>query len=55
MTDVFLGLGSNVDAEKNLRDAVVSLRERFGALQLSPVYKSAPYGFEGDDFLNLVA
>jgi 2-amino-4-hydroxy-6-hydroxymethyldihydropteridine diphosphokinase len=52
---VFLGLGSNVDAETNLRLAVRELRERFGSLQLSRVCRSAAFGFDGEDFLNLVA
>jgi len=51
---VFLGLGSNVDPERNLRLGMRELRERFGALQVSSVYRSEAVGFEGDDFLNLV-
>jgi 2-amino-4-hydroxy-6-hydroxymethyldihydropteridine diphosphokinase len=51
---VYLGLGSNIDAGKNLRIAVDALRRRYGELTISPVYRSAPVGFEGPDFLNLV-
>jgi 2-amino-4-hydroxy-6-hydroxymethyldihydropteridine diphosphokinase len=51
---VFLGLGSNIDAEKNLRLAIAELRSRFGELIVSPVYRSIALGFDGDDFLNLV-
>ncbi len=54
MAAVYLGLGSNIDAEKNLRLAVGELRRLYGELTLSPVYKSAPVGFQGPDFLNLV-
>ena len=54
MATVYLGLGSNIDVEKNLRLAVAQLRTRFGDLTVSPVYRSAPVGFEGPDFLNLV-
>ncbi len=54
MAVVYLGLGSNIDAEKNLRLAVAELRRLFGELQVSPVYSSAALGFEGQDFLNLV-
>ena len=54
MAKVYLGLGSNIDPERNLRLAIRHLRERFGDLELSPVYKNAPVGFEGSDFLNLV-
>ena len=51
---VFLGLGSNIDAERNLGIAVRELRRRYGAVRASTVYRNAPVGFDGDDFLNLV-
>lgn len=54
MARVYLGLGSNIDAEENLRLGLRELRWRYGELDLSPVYRSAALGFEGDDFLNLV-
>lgn len=54
MAKVYLGLGSNIDPEENLRRGVRELRQRFGELELSGVYRSAAVGFEGDDFLNLV-
>ena len=54
MANVYLGLGSNIDAERNLHGAVEALRERFGELQVSSVYSSPALGFESDDFLNLV-
>ncbi len=54
MADVYLGLGSNIDARNNLRLALRELRRRFGELTVSPVYRSAPLGFDGPDFLNLV-
>lgn len=52
---VYVGLGSNQDRENRIRLAVADLRGRFGEIELSPVYDSAPVGFEGDNFLNLVA
>lgn len=54
MATVYLGLGSNVDVNENLKLGVDELRRAYGELRLSPVYRSAPVGFEGDDFLNLV-
>lgn len=51
---VYLGLGSNVDPEDNLALGIAELREAYGRLRLSPVYRSAPVGFRGEDFLNLV-
>jgi len=55
MTRAYLSLGSNLDAEKNLRAALDELRARFGAVQVSPVYKFPAVGFDGPDFLNLAA
>lgn len=55
MAAVFLGLGSNIEPERNLRLAARELRRHFGDVGLSAVYRSAAVGFDGDDFLNLVA
>lgn len=54
MTRIYLGLGSNIDPEANLRLAVRELRRRFGHLDLSTVYRNAAVGFDGPDFHNLV-
>lgn len=54
MIDVYVGLGSNVDPERHVVGAVAALERAFGALRYSGVYRSPAYGFEGDDFLNLV-
>ncbi len=54
MATVYLGLGSNIDAEKNLQLAIAQLRSLYGDLTVSPVYRSLALGFEGSDFLNLV-
>ena len=55
MTSVYLGIGSNIDRDRNIRTAVAGLKKKFGELLLSSVYESAAYGFEGDNFFNLVA
>ncbi len=52
---VYVSLGSNSDREARIYQAVSALREQFGAIELSPVYDSAAVGFDGSDFLNLVA
>ena len=52
---VFVGLGSNVDRETMILQAVAALREQFEDIELSPAYDSAAVGFDGSDFLNLVA
>lgn len=49
---VYLGLGSNVNARSNLASGLAELRERFGPVECSPVYRSTAVGFDGEDFLN---
>ncbi len=51
--EIYVSVGSNVDREKNIRSSVRALREAFGGLTASPVYKTPAVGFDGDDFLNL--
>lgn len=55
MRTVYLGLGSNVDARANIASGIGALRDTFGHIALSPIYEAAAVGFEGDDFINLVA
>lgn len=55
MSTAWLGLGSNVNAENNIRAGISALEERFSDVSLSPAYVSTAVGFEGDDFINLVA
>lgn len=51
----YLSLGSNIDAEANLRSAMGALRERFGEMLISRAYVFPAVGFEGGDFLNAAA
>ena len=55
MSTAWLGLGSNVNAKNHIRAGINELRERFERVSLSPIYTSASVGFEGNDFINLVA
>ncbi len=55
MARVFVGIGSNIRPEENLRLACGELQRRFGGLEVSSVYRNPPVGFAGEDFLNLVA
>jgi 2-amino-4-hydroxy-6-hydroxymethyldihydropteridine diphosphokinase len=55
MSTAYLGLGSNVDAKRHIGIAIRALQDEFGALTLSPVYRSEAVGFAGEDFLNLAA
>ena len=54
MAVVYLGLGSNIDPEENLRLGLRELGHRYGKLIISDIYQNAAVGFDGDDFLNLV-
>jgi len=54
MAWVYISLGSNIDRELLTRSGVAALRQRFGELLLSSVYKSEAVGFEGEDFYNMV-
>ena len=53
MGRAYLSLGSNLEPERNLRAALDELRVRFGAIDVSPAYRSRAVGFEGNDFINL--
>ena len=53
-TDIYAGLGSNVDAARHLSRAIQSLRHRHGRVEVSAIYRNPAVGFAGDDFLNLV-
>jgi len=55
MTRVYVGIGSNVERERHVRDAVAALGADFGPLSLSGVYETRSVGFEGEPFFNLVA
>ncbi|GAB4525324.1 MAG: 2-amino-4-hydroxy-6-hydroxymethyldihydropteridine diphosphokinase [Anaerolineae bacterium] len=51
---VYLAIGSNVEPEKNLQEAVDALKERCNVLAISSVYQSTPYGFKDQaDFLDI--
>lgn len=55
MSRAYLSLGSNLQPERHLRDAIAALRAQFGAVLLSPVYRTRAVGFAGADFLNAAA
>jgi 2-amino-4-hydroxy-6-hydroxymethyldihydropteridine diphosphokinase len=54
MSEVFVGCGSNIEPEQNLRWALGELERHFGKLLCSSVYRSPAFGFAGPDFLNMV-
>jgi len=54
MAIVYLGVGSNISPEANIAQAQQVLKNTFDVLAVSPVYQCPAFGFDGDDFLNLV-
>ena len=54
MALIFLSLGSNIQRQLHLSNALDSLAENFGDMIISSVYESIAVGFEGDSFYNLV-
>lgn len=54
ITQCYIGIGSNIDRETNIRNGLIELKSRYGDLQVSPVYECEALGFEGDEFYNLV-
>jgi len=55
MSTAYLGLGSNIDARRNIASGIAALREEFGNVVLSPLYQTPAFGFDGADFINLAA
>ena len=56
MERVFIALGSNVNSEYNMREAVRRLSLRCRLLAVSPVYETAPVGkTDQPNFLNAAA
>ena len=54
MARIVVSVGSNLERERNVKDALAALGKAFGELSRSPVYESAAYGFDGPPFYNLV-
>jgi 2-amino-4-hydroxy-6-hydroxymethyldihydropteridine diphosphokinase len=54
MTRVHVGVGSNVERERNIRSGLASLHRCFGPLRVSRIFESVAVGFVGEPFYNLV-
>ena len=52
MPDVYVGLGSNVDAGRSLESAASALEAEFGPLRRSAVYRSEAVGAPAPDYSN---
>lgn len=55
MPEVYVAAGGNVEPRARLAQAVALLREAWPTLRVSSAYQNAAVGFEGEDFINLVA
>lgn len=55
MTEVLVGIGSNIERHRNIALAASQLRQYFGEVRFSPVFEAEAIGFKGDPFFNLVA
>jgi 2-amino-4-hydroxy-6-hydroxymethyldihydropteridine diphosphokinase len=55
MATVYVAIGSNVDAERNVDKAKSELRRIFPDARFSSCYRNRAVGFEGEDFVNCVA
>jgi len=53
--DIYVGIGSNIEREKNISGGLVELKNCFGELVVSSIYESKAFGFSGNNFFNLVA
>ncbi|MDA3921807.1 MAG: 2-amino-4-hydroxy-6-hydroxymethyldihydropteridine diphosphokinase [Salinisphaera sp.] len=54
MTEVFVGMGSNIEPAVHVPEALAALSAVFGELDVSPIYRCPAVGFNGHDFVNLV-
>lgn len=55
MPTAYLSLGSNLDPARHLREGIDALRERFGDVAVSAIYRFPAVGYTGPDFLNAAA
>lgn len=55
MARVYVGMGSNIRREDNIRSAIAALQRQFGPLIMSTIYETEAVGFVGENFFNLVA
>ncbi len=55
MAQVYVSIGSNIEPRRYIGSGLDLMQKHFGGLILSSVYESEAVGFDGDNFLNLVA
>jgi 2-amino-4-hydroxy-6-hydroxymethyldihydropteridine diphosphokinase len=52
---VFVAAGSNIEPERNVALAMEQIASSFPGARFSPAYRNRAVGFDGPDFINLVA
>ncbi len=55
MATIYISIGSNINPTQNIQYALDDLKQTFGKLSCSTHYESKSVGFDGDNFINLVA
>lgn len=55
MATIYISIGSNINPAENIQYALQDLKQAFGEITCSTHYESKSVGFEGDNFINLVA
>ncbi|QIR15281.1 2-amino-4-hydroxy-6-hydroxymethyldihydropteridine diphosphokinase [Shewanella aestuarii] len=55
MAKIYISLGTNIEPEQHLKAGLLDLQQHFGKLELSRVFESESVGFQGTNFLNMVA
>jgi len=55
MATIYISIGSNIDPKLNIQYALDDLRDAFDEIDCSGFYESKSVGFDGDNFINLVA
>ncbi len=51
---IFVSIGSNIDKEQSVKNALSALAEQFYNFRYSSVYETEAVGFEGQNFYNMV-
>ncbi len=53
MPSAYIGIGSNIARDTNIRAGLKALRQLGSVMVISTVYESKAFGFDGDNFYNL--
>lgn len=54
MTTGYISIGSNIDKEIHIPSSLNALKKLFDNIDISSIYETAPVGFSGENFHNLI-